>query len=79
MAHVYSRILIAGAGGFVGPRVLASLAERFPGAQLVGTRFKDGETADIELDIRDTQAVDRIIAEFAPDGVVHPAAISQVQ
>jgi GDP-4-dehydro-6-deoxy-D-mannose reductase len=54
------------------------LSERFPEAQLNGTRFGDGEPGDTELDIRDAQAVDRIIAEFAPDGVVHLAAISQV-
>jgi GDP-4-dehydro-6-deoxy-D-mannose reductase len=79
MGRSYSRILVTGAGGFVGPRLIASLSERFPDALLVGTYFKDGEPGDLKLDICDRDAVDRAVVELAPDGVIHLAAISQVQ
>jgi GDP-4-dehydro-6-deoxy-D-mannose reductase len=79
MGRSYSRILVTGAGGFVGPHLIASLSERFPDALLVGTYFKDGEPGDLKLDIRDRDAVDRAVVELAPDGVIHLAAISQVQ
>jgi GDP-4-dehydro-6-deoxy-D-mannose reductase len=81
MPRDYSRILVTGVGGFVGPWLVASLSERFPRARLVATRFRFGDKSseNIQLDVRDAIAVDQAIAEFAPDGVVHLAAISQVQ
>jgi len=81
MARAYSRILVTGVEGFVGHHLVASLSKRFPEARLIGTRYKDSEPSpgNIKLDIRDAQAIDRAIGEFAPDGVVHLAAISQAQ
>ncbi|SDR61084.1 GDP-4-dehydro-6-deoxy-D-mannose reductase [Rhizobiales bacterium GAS191] len=81
MARVYSRILVTGANGFVGPQLLARLSGAFPEAKILGTGFKGGALppGGMELDIRDAQAVDRAIASVSPDGVVHLAAISQVQ
>jgi GDP-4-dehydro-6-deoxy-D-mannose reductase len=81
MPRDYSRILVTGVGGFVGPWLVASLSERFPRARLVATRFRFGDKSseNIQLDVRNAIAVDQTIAEFAPDGVVHLAAISQVQ
>jgi GDP-4-dehydro-6-deoxy-D-mannose reductase len=57
------------------------LSKRFPEARLVGTHYKDSKPSPgtIKLDIRDAQAIDRAIGEFAPDGVAHLAAISQAQ
>ena len=81
MARAYSRILVTGAGGFVGSHLVASLSKRFPEARLIGAHFKDGKLSrgNIRLDISDARTVERAIAEFAPDGVVHLAAISQGQ
>jgi GDP-4-dehydro-6-deoxy-D-mannose reductase len=81
MARAYSRILVTGVEGFVGHHLVASLSKRFPEARLIGTHYKDSKPSpgNIKLDIRDAQAIDRAIGEFAPDGVVHLAAISQAQ
>jgi GDP-4-dehydro-6-deoxy-D-mannose reductase len=80
MARPYSRIFVTGMGGFVGPWLAASLSARFPNARLVKAHFRLGDKSSehIQLDVRDAEAVDRAIAGFAPDGVVHLAAISQV-
>ncbi len=56
------------------------MSEAFPQAKILGTCFTGGALpGGLELDIRDASAVDRVVAEFSPDGVVHLAAIAQVQ
>ena len=68
MPRDYSRILVTGVGGFVGPWLVASLSERFPRARLEATRFRLGDKSseNIQLDVRDAIAVDQAIAEFTP-------------
>ncbi len=81
MARAHSRILVTGAGGFVGLHLVASLSKRFPEAEVIGADRKHGKLSrwNIRHDVRDARAVERAIAEFAPDRVVHLAAISQGQ
>lgn len=62
------KALVTGAGGFVGPRLVARLARG--GFAVQGF--------DRDLDVTDAEAVRARIAETAPDAVVHLAAISFV-
>ena len=80
MTNAFSRIIVTGANGFVGPRLIERLAEAFPQAELIGIYFGGAPMpGGVELDIRDADAVDQAIAQISPDAVVHLAAISQVQ
>jgi len=63
-----SRILVTGAGGFVGRHLLPALRTAFPGAVLLTDPF----------DISDTAAVDAAIGAGQPDAVVHLAAIAAI-
>lgn len=60
------RILLTGAGGFVGRHLVAALAARYPEAALL-TDF---------LDVRDAAAVAAAVAAGRPDVCVHLAAVS---
>jgi len=60
------RILVTGAAGFVGHHLMPALRLRFPGAEIIESRF----------DVADRAAVDAAIAEEPPDAVVHLAAIA---
>lgn len=60
------RILLTGAGGFVGHHLQAVLAARFAAAEVVRATF----------DVTDAQAVQDGIAEARPDALVHLAAIA---
>lgn len=69
------KILVTGAGGFVGRHLLAGLRQRFPEAELVAA----GAPHDAErFDIADRDACDRLIAREKPDGCVHLAAIAAI-
>jgi len=63
-----NRILITGAGGFVGGHLLPKLAAAFPAATLLPAAF----------DLRDPAAIDAGIRDAAPDVVIHLAAISAI-
>jgi len=71
------RILITGAGGFVGRRLAAALAARHPGATLLATD-RSGGAGNTALDVADAEAVDAAVAAFAPTDVAHLAALSAV-
>jgi GDP-4-dehydro-6-deoxy-D-mannose reductase len=76
------RILITGAGGFVGPHLVAELARRLergalivPAAARNADRFLNVAEA-APLDVTDEEAVDRVIGGLKPTHVIHLSAIS---
>jgi GDP-4-dehydro-6-deoxy-D-mannose reductase len=68
------RILVTGAGGFVGQHVLPALTAAFPMATLLGT----GLEAAARLDITDAREVDGFFAGNQPDACLHLAGISAI-
>lgn len=62
------RILITGAGGFVGRHLTAALSQAWPGAILLTEPF----------DVRDGDATIEAVRMAAPDACVHLAAISAI-
>lgn len=62
------RILVTGAGGFVGRHLLPALAAALPGAELHPAR----------ADLLDPAAVEAEVAALRPDACVHLAAISAI-
>jgi len=78
------RILLTGALGFVGRRLMPALRQRLPGdASIIPTSHrceKDPELGKVEpLDIARRDAVVRVIREVAPTHVLHLAGISAPQ
>ncbi len=83
-----TRVLVTGAEGFVGGRLVPRLVAR--GAAVIACHApgmvisNDDDTAvrapveHIALDIRDRDAVDRVFRATAPDAVVHLAGLSDV-
>lgn len=75
------RILITGAGGFVGPHLVAELARVLAREALIvpaarnADRFSDAAKA-VQLDVTDEEAVDRVIGGLAPTHVIHLSAVS---
>jgi GDP-4-dehydro-6-deoxy-D-mannose reductase len=70
------RVLVTGAGGFVGRHLLPALAAAFPAAKIIGTGQNGG--TDISLDITDITAVKAAFESFQPDICVHLAAIAAI-
>ena len=63
------RILVTGAGGFVGRHLLPALAAAFPDAELHPSR----------ADLLDPAALDAEVAALRPDACVHLAAVSAIR
>lgn len=68
------KILVTGAGGFVGQHLIPVLRARFPQAALVTTGSRD----PVPFDIAERDACDRLIARERPDGCIHLAAIAAI-
>ncbi|NLH82745.1 MAG: NAD-dependent epimerase/dehydratase family protein, partial [Phyllobacteriaceae bacterium] len=79
---VLDRILITGGGGFVGSRLRERLRATFPGARFIDvSRSCEDDVPGwqgVVLDLRDEAGVDAVVAEFAPQLVVHLAAQSSI-
>lgn len=77
------RILITGAGGFVGRWLADELRGRLAGAGelFLGARDAADRAAlddGVVLDLRDAASVERVVAEIRPTAVAHLAAVSAV-
>jgi nucleoside-diphosphate-sugar epimerase len=69
------KILVTGAGGFVGRHALPALRTAFPQAEIIGC----GSAADLTpLDLTDPGAVERLVRDTRPNGCLHLAAISAI-
>ncbi len=83
------RVLVTGAEGFVGGRLVPRLVARgaaviachAPGMVIASDGDNDARVPaeHVALDIRDRDAVDRVFRDTAPDAVVHLAGLSDVQ
>ncbi|MBS1096911.1 GDP-mannose 4,6-dehydratase [Gluconobacter sphaericus] len=62
------RLLITGLRGFVGQHLQHQVRRRFPGSEILAAI----------PDIRDTQAVEKVIAAEKPDHCIHLAAVSTI-
>lgn len=75
----YRSILVTGASGFVGRRLMRALAESYPGAQITGVggpaRSHD---KNLGIDLSDRCATAGLITKILPDVVFHLAAQSSV-
>ena len=67
------KVFITGAAGNLGAELVRQLAKRH---RVVGADILDG--VDFRLDVTDYQACRRLLADIAPDIVVHPAAWTDV-
>lgn len=75
------RILITGAGGFVGRSLLPELRCSFPGAVLIGAGREaaiPGADEVLQLDLLDPDSAQQAVATARPDAVFHLAAQSDV-
>ncbi len=80
------RTLITGATGFVGPYLADLLLSK--GAEVVGLGMRDGNLSlesrmpkaaqIVEADLRDRDALQRVLRESQPDHIYHLAAVSDV-
>lgn len=80
-----ARVLVTGAGGFVGHWLMAALAARLPaGGEVVAAVHQAadtpaGATRHVVFDITDQAATEAAVAAVAPTAVVHLAAISTIE
>ena len=65
------RLLVTGAGGFVGRHLLPLLVRDFPQAEIV-------TPSAAALDITEAVQVDRELARLEPDGCIHLAAVAAI-
>ena len=77
------RILVTGAGGFVGGWLLRELRARLGEADRIIPTYRDATEAKadpggVALDLGNRNAIERIVAETQPTALIHLAAISAV-
>ena len=73
------KVMVIGATGAIGPRIVSQLAER--GHEVVGTSRTQGRAEALRelgaepaaLDVLDREAVGRLVLEIRPDAIVHQA------
>jgi dTDP-4-dehydrorhamnose reductase len=65
------KVLVTGAGGQVGVEVVAGLADHPARPEVLGVNHAD-------LDLTDREQVEQVVAAFAPDTVVNPGALTDV-
>ena len=70
------RLLVTGGSGYLGSAIL----NRAPRDWTLATTYltqplSSEQVAAFRLDVRDANAVDRVIAEFRPDAIIHTAAL----
>ncbi len=71
------KVLVTGAGGFVGKHLMAEL--RAASHEAIGTSLHPGSGPELRLlDLRDRDAVDSLIDEVRPEGLVHLAGLAYV-
>lgn len=74
------RVLITGAGGFVGAHLAAHIRRSSPRAQIIGTQFHASERMcpaldrAVQLDLRNQAAVRGLLESSQPDVIYHLAA-----
>lgn len=74
------RVLITGAGGFVGHHLSAHISHVEPGARLIGTTLFPSETVHAavhdqhRIDLKDYGKARKLLADCRPDAVYHLAA-----
>ncbi len=73
MVLLFKKVFITGSAGFLGSRLTEMLV-----TQGVVVRGYD-IAIDVQDDVRNSERLARAIVEFAPDGVVHLAAMSRVE
>ena len=74
------RILITGAGGFVGSWLVTRLAADLPDdGSILATGYSEGAaTKVVQLDVTQPREVDEIVETFRPDCVIHLAGMSSI-
>lgn len=79
---VGGRILVTGAGGFVGSHLLPRLKHSFPEVELHaagrGQKESDSTCCWHELDICSKKSVEQLVSDLAPEVIIHLAAQSSV-
>lgn len=82
VARGFERILITGAGGFVGSRLIRALAGEWRKADIVSASRSDARSIssfpEIDFDLCDPASVRKVVRHVRPDLVVHLAAQSSV-
>ncbi len=70
------RVLVTGAGGFVGPHVRNALVEA--GYEVWGSDRRTADAALLACDLTDAPAVEALVSRLRPDAVVHLASVASV-
>ncbi len=74
-----ARILVTGAGGFVGRHLARTLREAFPEAEIVGTCLSDPAVSGLQsLDVLDQAQTEALVRAFQPHACIHLAAVASV-
>lgn len=82
MRSVPARVLVTGAGGFVGQHLLVALRQTFPKAVLVGTSQDGSAMAGADavhrLELTDPAGIAAVVAAVRPEACIHLAALAAV-